>query len=197
MSCGCDERKDFCVGAGATFAPVIRWGLKTFTSVPITAIAQSTPVQITAPAHNCPSGWPAAVVGVVGMYEINARRYPPEKPDLSAVTVLDADDISFNDVSSALYQPYVSGGSLVFNTPADLDGVSAVMSFYDRPEMDDLPLVTLTSGSGITIDTVGKTIIPQLQTLGLLWTTAYYSLEVTDATGFVTRLLEGTLTIET
>lgn len=197
MSCGCDERKDFCIGAGATFAPVVRWGLKTLTTVAITAIAQGTPVQITAPAHGCPSGWPASVTGVVGMYEINARRYPPDKPDLHAVTVLDANTVEFNDTSSALYQPYISGGALVFNTPASLVGVSAVMNFYDSPEMDDTPLLTISSGSGITIDTVGMTIIPEVQTAGLAWTLAYFSLEVTDASGFVTRLLEGTLTIET
>lgn len=195
MSCGCEDTKDFCVEAGATFAPIIRWGLKTLTSVAITAIAQSTPALITAPAHGCPAGWPAAVVDCTGMFEINASRYPPVRANLHEVTVVSPDQVAFNDVTSALFQPYVSGGALVFNTPVPLEGVSATMTFWDDPEHDDTPLLTLTTGSGITLDAVNFQILPFLQTVGLAWTQAYYSLQATDGSGVVTTLLEGILTI--
>lgn len=199
MTCGCGETKDWCVKRGATFVPTIRWAQKTLATAAITAITQATPVVITAPNHGLPSGWPAAVVGANGMNFINAPDYPPELPDLHAGTVIDANTVAFNDVSSALWYPYIApGGALVYYTPQPLSGVTFTMGFYDTPEMNDTPLVTLTNGSGITVDTNAFTIVPELQTAGLTWLSpiAYYRLTAADAGGVVTGIMNGTFTIE-
>jgi hypothetical protein len=194
MGC-CAERKDFCIPAGATFAPVVRWGMSLLAAKPITAIAALTPVSITAVGHGAPQGWPVAVVGAQGMYQMNASRYPPLPSDMHYATVVDANTIALNDVSADNFSPYTSGGELVYQTPVPLAGVTATMSFYDDPEMDDTPLLTLTSGSDISIDAVNCTIIPLLQTVGLLWTSAFYKLECNQA-GVITRVLQGILTLE-
>lgn len=191
----CGEQKDFSVGAGETFAPVIRWGSKTLASAAITAISQSTPVVITAPNHGVVEGWPVAVVGVSGMVQMNASRYPPVAGDFDLAHVIDENTLSLNDVSSALYLAYLSGGAVVYNTPMPLAGIQATMTFWDVATRNDTPLITLTTGAGITIDDVALSVIPELQTAGLAWTTAYYNLDFLDTTGAVTRILTGTLTL--
>lgn len=194
--CCSANHQDFCVGAGETFHPVIRWGIDTLVSVPITAITQAAPAVITATAHGLPDGWPCAVVSAQGMVQINASRYPPEGRDWTRGTVLNVNTVQLNAVSSADFTPYLSGGFLVYSQPASLVGVSARMTFWDNPEHIGTPLVTLVSGVGITLDPISQTLAPLLQTAGLAWRLAYYSLEATDGGGIVTELLEGTLTID-
>jgi hypothetical protein len=86
MTCACKEQ-DFCVQAGETWHPTIRWGTGTYTTKAISAITKATPAVITAAAHGVPNGWPVAVVGVQGMTQINATRYPPQGNDWHAATV--------------------------------------------------------------------------------------------------------------
>lgn len=210
MTCGCGQEKNWCVKAGATFYPTIRWAQKTLTAAVITAITQATPAVVTAPAHGMPNGWPAAVVGVNGMSFINASRYPPDESDLHQGTVTDANDVAFNDISSTLWPAYIPGagalgGSLVWYTPQPLAGVTFTMSFYSDAAMETTPLVTLTNGNGITVDTVGMTIVPLLQTAPLVAPTTgvwpsngigYYRLMATDSSGIDTEIMFGTLTIQ-
>lgn len=195
---GCAEQKNFSVKAGATFNPIIRWGSRFLSSATITAITQGTPVTITAPGHNVPNNWPVAVVGVVGMASLNASRYPPVGLDYQVATVIDADTLALNAISSALLPAYISGGSVVWNTPQTLAGANVSMTFWDNPDRTGTPLATLTNGQGITVDSVALTIIPLLQTAGLAWAadTAHYDLDVTDASGVVINLFTGTLTIQ-
>lgn len=197
MAC-CAERKDFCVRLGATFNPIIRWGSKVLSSAAITGITQGTPAAITAPGHGVPNGWPVALVGVQGMSALNAVQYPPLASDMHDATVVDANTIRLNDVSSAMLPAYTSGGAVVFNTPQPLAGVIITMKLWADETRAGSPLATLTNGSGITVDSVGQTIIPLLQTPGLTWGTnvAFYDLTATDATGVVTELFTGTLTIQ-
>lgn len=187
--------KDFCVSAGETFHPTIRWALQALASVPITGITPSAPVVITAPGHGVPQGWPVAAVSVQGMSQINATRYPPQGSDWHAATVLDANTVSLNDVNAGDFSAYTSGGFLVHQTPAPLAGVTAHMAIYATPDRSGTPLVALTSGSGITVDSMAMTIIPELQTAGLAWNLGYYELDMTDAAGVVTRILTGSISI--
>ena len=195
MTCNCVE-KDFCVQAGETWHPVVRWGTGTLTSKAITAITRATPVSITATAHGAPNGWPVAVTGVEGMIEINARRYPPQGDDWHYATVPDANTVQLNDVSSANYTTYSEDGALVYDTPKDLTGVNFSLSIYNNPEHAGTPLATLTNPTGITVETTLKTITPLLQTAGLTWTLGYYRLMATEASGVVTELMRGSITIE-
>lgn len=195
MSC-CDT-KDFCVKSGETFHPTVRWSTDQLLSAAITAITLGAPVQITVPGHGVPDGWLVAVTGVQGMVQINACRYPPAGRDWQRASVVDANTLSLNDVSSADWTAYLSGGFLIHNAPAVLSGAAFALNVWDTPDRSDTPLVTLTdSGGGITVDPVGMTITPLLQTAGLTWTTGYYALTATLA-GVVTELLSGALNIET
>jgi hypothetical protein len=203
MNCGCGLEQNWCVKAGATFAPTLRWAQKTLAAAAITAISQGTPVAITAPGHGLPNGWPAAVVGVNGMSFINSPSYPPYLSDLHQGVVVDSNTVQFNDVSSALWPAYISpGGSLVWYEPQALTGVTFSMAIYAQPpEQGGTPLVTLTNGSGITVDTVNMLILPVLQTDALPagWPTnniAYYTLTATDTSGVVTEVMFGSITVE-
>lgn len=195
MSCGFHQ--DFCVAAGETFRPTIRWALDTLVSVPITGITQAAPAVVTAPNHGMPDGWPCAVVAAQGMIQIDSPRYPPQGSDWVKGTVVDVDTVQLNQVSSANYSAYVSGGFLVYQQPANLAGVSAKMTIWDTPDENDTPLVVLLSSSGgVLIDPVAMTLSPVLQTAALTWGLGYFRFDVTDQNGAVTQLMTGTLTIE-
>jgi hypothetical protein len=203
MNCGSANNQDFCVSAGATFHPTIRWGTDQMTAVPVQAIAQVAPALITAPGHNVPNGWPVAVVSAQGMTQINATRYPPQGPDWKKSTVVSASQVALNSVNAADFSTYTSGGFLVFSTPVALAGVTATMTIWDNPERTGTPLATLTStgggggGSGtIAIDTTLMTLTPTLQTAALTWQLGYYTLDVTDATGTVTELMRGAISLD-
>jgi hypothetical protein len=195
MSC-CGNTQNFCVGIGATFHPVIRWGTDVLISKPISAISQSAPAVVTANNHGIPDGWQAAVVSALGMTQINATRYPPSGNDWDEVSVIDANNVALVDTNSANATVYASGGFLVYSTPGLQAGMTATMSFYDPTTPTGTPLLTLTSGSGITLDFTGKTINPLLATAGLLWNSAYFRLDVTDTSGIVTQIMDGILTIQ-
>jgi hypothetical protein len=193
----CCNHEDFCVKAGATWHPTVRWGTSALTTVPITGITAAAPAVITAPGHGLPDGWPAAVTGVQGMTQINATRYPPAGNDWQPAHAIDANTVAFTDVSSANFTPYTSGGFLVYSTPAVLTGVEATLTIWGSPQRTGTPLATLSSTSGgITIDDTAMTITPLLQTAGLPWQEGYYTLQVTDTQSVVTELMDGVITIE-
>lgn len=194
MSC-CGKEQDFCVGAGATFHPVIRWGTDVLVSKPITGITQAAPAVVTALSHQIPDGWEAAVVSAKGMIQINATRFPPSGSDWNLVNVLDANTVALADINSSDMTTYQSGGFLVYSTPGLTAGMTAKMTFWDVATKDDTPLLTLTSGSGITLDFTNMTITPLIQTTGLAWNLAYFDLDVTDTSGVVTQVMSGVLTI--
>lgn len=191
MTCACKEQ-DFCVQAGETWHPTIRWGTGSYTAKTISAITKATPAVITAVAHAVPNGWPVAVVGVQGMIQINATRYPPQGNDWHAAAVSDADTIALNDVSSAGFSTYDTGGALVYDTPKDLTGCTFALTIYDNPEHTGTPLATITP----VVEPTLKTITPTLQTAALAWDIGYFRLLATEPSGVVTELLRGSLTIE-
>lgn len=193
MSC---EERDFTVQAGETWHPTLRWGSGVLTTAAITAITMAAPAAITATGHGVPNGWPVAVTGVEGMTQINATRYPPQGSDLHSATRVDANTLTLNDVSTAGYSAYTSGGFVVYDTPKDLTGITFTLTIYDNPEHTGTALNTLTSPTDITIDSTLKTITPLLQTAALTWEAGYYRLLATELSGVVTELLRGTITIE-
>lgn len=195
MSC-CGTTQDFCVAAGATFAPTIRWASDITVSVPISAITQQAGAVVTAAGHGLPNGWPCAVVSAQGMPQINATRYPPQGNDWKRSVVVSASQVQLIDVNSADFTPYTSGGFLAYSTPQDLTGVTATLTIYAAPDHTGTPLATLSSTGGtIALDNTAKTIKPQLQTAGLTWNTGYYTLDVADSGGKVTEVMRGTIVI--
>ena len=191
----CQSTKDFCVSAGETFQPVLRWGSDVLVSKAITAVTQAAPAVVTAVGHGVPDGWRVAVVSVRGMTQINAEKFPPSGADWHRATVLTADTVQLNKVNAADYTAYTSGGFLVYSTPVSLSGMTARMIIRDAPGTGTI-LATLTELAGITLDNTAKTITPLLTTAALTWTTGYYDLELTDSGGIVVQLLSGVITIE-
>jgi hypothetical protein len=188
--------QDFEVPIGDTWHMVVRWGTDVLTTVPVTGVSNAAPAQITAPGHGVPDGWPVALNGVMGMTQINAAHYPPRGEEWQKSILVDPNNLQLADVSSANYPAYLSGGFLVYSTPAVLDGQLFTLTVWDTPEQNDTPLVTLTNPTGITVDPNAMTIVPLLQTAGLTWQQGYYTLTATDpVSGIVTELCAGVITL--
>lgn len=184
---------------GETFVRVIRWGAPPFIYKPITAITQAAPVQITSTNHGLVTGWPVAVVSVLGMLGINAKHSPPRSNEFVQVTRVDANIITLNTVNSAEFDAYVSGGYLQFYTPVSLAGFSARMTIKNR--IGGTVLATLTSGAPdnrIALDDTNHTItltISAVDTAAFTFTSGVYDLELVSPTGTVTRLYQGSIKI--
>src|SRR5271165_4560681 len=115
---------DLFIYQGDTFQRVVRWETKPFIYIAITEITNAAPVVITAPSHTLQDGWRVAVIDVLGMDEINSKGCGKRDSDFIPCTFIDSNTISFNEISSANFDPYTSGGYLKFYTPVNLTGFS-------------------------------------------------------------------------
>lgn len=190
-------RQNLTIEQGETFKYVLRWEVLPIIYIPISAIAQTAPVAITtASAHGLVDGWRAAVLTPIGMTQLAANE-PVRSSDYHSVSVVDTTHVSFNDVNASDYDAYVSGGYLQYYTPQSLAGYSARMSIKDY--IGGTVLLSLTDvNGGILLDNVLKTITltsPSTATTALTWQRGVYDLELQDATGVVTRLLYGAVTV--
>lgn len=194
MSC---NTQDLVIEQGKTFSRVLRWETAPVVYKPITAIAQAAPMVVTAAAHGIPPGWRAALLSVKGMVQANAANSPPRAADYHKATVVDPNTVSFNDINSLPYSPYISGGVLAYNTPAPLTGYTAAMSIKDKIGGTELLRLDTTT-TRIVVDAVGMTItltVDAVTTLGLLWAAGVYDLKLTSPGGVVTELLAGNVTV--
>lgn len=185
--------KDLEIKKGKTFTLTLRWETEPIVYRPITGMQQTAPVRITAPAHGLVTGWNAAVTNAKGMTELNAEPNKVKDKDYHRATVVDSDTIEFNDVNAVGFKAYVSGGVLQYNTPAPLAGTSARATIKDK--VGGTVLLTLTGANGkIAIDQAAKTITLTLsatETAALVFSKGVYDLEIQDAGGTVTLLMEG------
>ena len=183
---------------GRTFNRVLRWEAPPINYKPITAILNSAPVRITAAAHGLPDGWRTAVVSVKGMTQINAEPNNIRERDYHQATVIDPNTVELNDINAAGFKTYTSGGYLQFNTPVDLTGFTARMTIRDK--IGGIELLSLTTeNGGITIDNATKKITLLIEaddTAALTWIRGVYDLEMVSATGVVTALLYGEVTVK-
>lgn len=190
--------QNWTIRKGETFIQVLRWETLPYIYKAISAITRAAPAVITATGHDIPNGWQAAVVSVEGMREINAKYNPPRADDYHQVTVLTANTVELNDVNSAQYTAYTSGGYLQYRTPVSLSGYTARLQIRETTESEDA-LVSLTSSSGIALDNTAKTItitFAAADTEDYDFTSGVYDLELVSGAGVVTCLLKGTVTIE-
>ena len=141
------------------------------------------------------------------MKQINAENYPPSDTDFRPATVIDANTIEFNGVtpcddSGKEWPAYTSGGFIQYNTPVDLTDFVARMEIKDKvggtllasADVADAALNIL----DITIDNTKKTItltISAANTAALTWKKGIYDLEMQSATGVVTALITGTVSV--
>lgn len=197
-------KKNFTILQGETFQRIIRWETPPFVYIPITGITQAAPASVTAPLHGLKTGWRGAVVSVLGMTEINAINAPLRDSDYHQMTVVDANTVSINDINSAEFTAYVSGGYLQFLTPVILTGYSAKMEIKDR--VGGTILTTLGSLIGddpklrITLDVINNTITLTIAAADLIaslisWRKGVYDLEMTGPTGTITRIFSGNIVI--
>lgn len=183
---------------GATLTQIVRWETAPLIYKTITAISKAAPVSITSAAHGVPNGWRVAVQSVVGMKQINAANDPPKAKDYRLAAVNNANALTLDGVNSLGYSAYVSGGVLVYATPADLAGFTARLQIRKSiPSTAVLVELTTTNG-GIVLDNVDKTIklfMTATATAALSFITGVYALEMISATGTVTSLLEGAVLV--
>lgn len=193
------QQYDISIEQGKYVRTVLRWAAQKFIYKPITAIERSAPVRVTAVGHGLTSGWPAAVVSVKGMTEINAPTIEgTTQPTLASfvpVSVVDADTVEFNHINAADYSTYVSGGYLQYYEPVSLTGYSARMQARDRMTGELLFELT-TSNGGIEIDDAACTVtlvFVETHTAGDEWRAADYDLELVDADGRAYPMVKGLL----
>jgi hypothetical protein len=181
---------------GSTFQETFRWESQTKSYAQISAISKAAPCVITTSSvHSCPVNWRVRVTGVGGMKEINTVG----DDQYYLVTAKTSNTVTLNQINSANYTTYTSGGILEWNTPIDLTGYTAQMQI--RETLDSTNFIhelTSASGGGISIDTTDYTItinIPANVTRNFDFATAVYSLELTNSSGAVTTFVTGNLTL--
>ncbi len=191
--------KDLTILQGKTFSLALRWETIPVVHKAISAIslANGAP-RLTVTAHGMPDGWRGAIQRVTGMTPINAKSSPPKDKDYHQVTVIDPNTIELNDVSPVdengdEWPAYVSGGFILYNTPASLASFTARMSIKDKVGGTLLHSLTTENG-GIALDDVNKTITLTIQataTDDFAWKKGVYDLEMVSGTGVVTLVMYG------
>lgn len=191
--------QDITIVKGATFSRVLRWESTPYVYKAITAITKAAPASITSTAHGVPDGWRVAIVSVQGMRQINAKNTPPRATDFHKATKTSADVIALNDVNSAEYDAWTSGGYIMYYTPVSLSGYTARMQIRPTAEDTATPLVSLVSPTDIVMDDTTKTItitIAASVTAAYTFLSGVYDLELVSAGSVVTKLLSGNVTVE-
>lgn len=195
MNCA---KSDLTIMQGKTFRRTLRWEAAPFIYKPITAISKSAPVNITATAHGIPKNWRVGVVSVKGMTQINAKNDPLKLSDYKQATVIDSDNIQFNDINSSEFSTHTANtGYLQFNTPVDMAGYSARLVIKSSAGGNVLSELTTENG-GIDIDNTEKSIsiyISATATAQFSWQSGVYEMEMISADGDVITLLSGDVTL--
>jgi hypothetical protein len=188
---------DWTIYQGRTFKRIVRWETTPTVFKPITGISRTAPTVVTCVGHGLKSGWYAAVTDALGMTEINAPSNAPRTGDYRQVTVIDVDNFSINDLSSAQFSAYTSGGYVRYNTPKSLDG--AVARLHIRNRVGGTLLLDLSSTTGeIVLSDLDHMIVITVSdevTKLMTYTKGVYDLEIEDAAGETYVLLSGAVTV--
>lgn len=144
---------NFSVYQGGTFKQLLRWESSTKVYIPIVDITKSAPVQITAPGHNIPAGWRVKITNVAGMKEINSE------DTYYQATVLTDNAITINEINSYNYSTYTSGGLLEYNSPVDINALTAEFTIMESLNATSAAYVGTTVNGGVVFDTDNNQII--------------------------------------
>lgn len=183
---------NFKVYQGSTLKELIRWESNSITYKTITGITKAAPMVVTAVGHAIPLGWRAKIVDVIGMKDVNSA------DNYLVATGTTTDTITFNAVNSSGYTAYTSGGTLYYNTPSSLSGITARMQIRAKLGSTTVLEELTTENGKIILDDTLKTItllISATQTATYTWTSAVYSLEVISG-AIVTPLIYGSITLD-
>lgn len=167
---------NFKIYQGSTFQETLRWESALKVYAPITMIAKSAPMVVTASSHGVPEGWRVKITGALGMKEANMT-------EPVVATQVTSSTITFNSINSLNFSTYTGGGVLEYNQPVDLAGYTARMQL--RQKLDDSTVIKelTTENSGIVINNTTKTItlnISAADTALFSFQTAVYSLELVN-----------------
>jgi hypothetical protein len=180
---------------GSTFQETLRWESETKQYAPISAITNAAPCVITtSSAHGVPVNWRIRVTGVSGMKDINTI----SDDAYYLVTSKTSNTLTLNQVNSAAYASYTSGGIVEYNTPIPITGYTAQMQIRETLESATVIHELTTANGGIVIDPVNYTIMLKMSaavTATFNFDSAVYSCELTDAQGTVMPFLTGNISL--
>ena len=180
---------------GSTFQETLRWESETKQYAPISNITNAAPCVITtSTAHGVPLNWRVRVTGVSGMKDINTI----SEDSYYLVTGKTSNTLTLNQVNSAAYAAYTSGGIVEYNTPIPITGYTAQMQIRETVESTTVLHEMTTANNGIIIDPINYTIslnISSAVTGTFTFDAAVYSCELTDNQGNVIPFLSGGISL--
>jgi hypothetical protein len=201
---------------GATFTAVFRWEESTPSYAVIDSITKAAPAVATTNAvHGIADGWPRVwIMSCKGMTEINAPSADPKEAPVDLredeahkVVVPSTTTVKFPLINSTQFGTYSGSGVLAWYPSKDLANHTAHMQIRDSVEASAYLLELTTNpapgggaGNGrIVIDNTAKTITTTLtaaETAAITtWDRAVYDLELVSASGVVTRIAWGNVTV--
>lgn len=129
----------------------------------ISSMSQSAPMRVTSPGHNIPDQWHVAIVDAKGMVELNAADSNAIRDaEFHQVTVVDADTVDFNGISSANFNRYTSGGFLAYYAPLDLSGYTSARADIKRRVGGAVELALNTTAGTLEIEVATSTLFVRL-----------------------------------
>ena len=180
---------------GSTFEETLRWESETSKYAEILSISKSAPCVITTTAaHSIPLNWRVRVTGAGGMKEINNV----DEESYYLVTAKTSTTITLNQVNSANYTTYTSGGIVTWNLPVPISNYTARMQIRETIDSPTVIADLTTANGGINIDPINSTIslyIPAITTAGYDFETAVYGCNLIDIQSHVTPFLRGSITL--
>lgn len=180
---------------GSTFEETLRWESETKQYMPISGITLAAPCVITTSGtHSVPINWRVRVTGVNGMKDINTVA----DDAYYLVTSKASNSVTLNQVNSAGYGAYTSGGILSWNTPIPLTGYTALMQIRETLESTAVIAELSTANNRIVIDPVNFTVsikLPATITGTFTFDSAVYSMELTDNQNNVIPFLSGSISL--
>jgi hypothetical protein len=180
---------------GSTFQETFRWEADTKIYVPIQSISKTAPCVITTVSnHSIPIGWRIRVVGAQGMKEINNT----SDDSYYIVTAVTSNTVTINKLNSLNYSVHTaSTGVIEYNQPVPLAGYTGVMQIRETLDSATVIHEMNSTNNQVYVDTTNNNItitIPAATTRDFDFTTAVYSLELTQGT-FVVPFLTGNMTL--
>lgn len=145
------------LGASADIALRLETGELRFT--PITGMAKTAPLRVTAVGHGSPDLWYAAVVDAGGMKELNASDSNNLRDsDFHQLTVIGVDTVDFIDVSAARFKTYTSGGYLAYFVPMVLSGYTSARMDIKKRVGGAVELALSTTAGTLELDDPANTL---------------------------------------
>ncbi len=148
-------------GADADIALRLETSILKFSA--ISAMTQSAPLRVTSTGHGLLDQWHAAIVDAQGMTELNAvESNAIMDSEFHQISVVDANTVAFNGISSAGFRPYTSGGYLAYYEPMDMSGYTSARMDIKTRVGGNVELALNTADGTLEIDAASSTLFIRL-----------------------------------